>query len=118
MRTETGAVIWDPTWDQIYQRHVAASDVEHRGIAPNNLLSHTVAGWGRSNGFTSLFLGDVSGSPDLMRFKASVSSGRLPQHIGRRVHDRLMFDRLCQRWLQAKGVGTPLPGVTFPYRVA
>jgi len=53
-----------------------------------------------------------------MRFKASVSNGRLPQQIGRRVHDRLMLDRLCQRWLQAKGVGTSLPGVTFPYRVA
>jgi CelD/BcsL family acetyltransferase involved in cellulose biosynthesis len=97
---------------------LAASDAQHRGVAPNNLLLHTVAGWGRSNGFTSLFLGDGSGNPDLMRFKASASNDRLTQHIGRRVHDRQAFDRLSQRWLRAKGNETRLPAVAFPYRVA
>ena len=95
---------------------LAGSDAEERGGAPNNLLLHTVAGWGQARGFTSLFLGDGSGNPRLMRFKASLSHGRLTQYIGRRIQDRNTYDGLCRSWMKAKGV-TELPAVTFPYRI-
>lgn len=95
---------------------LAGSDARNREAAPNNLLLHTVAQWGRAHGCSSLFLGDGSGNPSLMRFKASVSRERLPQYIGRVVHDKPSYEALNSLWMSRKQPAA-LPKITFPYRL-
>jgi len=87
--------------------HLAGSDAHYRKYAPNNLLLHTVAQWGHKNGFRYLHLGGGrTAAPDdaLFRFKASISRLRLPFHIGRRVHNQNVYERLCAEWMQQMDV--------------
>jgi hypothetical protein len=99
--------------------HLAGSDVRYKEAAPNNLLIHTVALWGLQHGFRWLHLGGGrTSSPDdaLFRFKASISRLRLPFYIGKRVHDRDAYERLCAEWMQQKGV-TTRPSYFLLYRL-
>jgi hypothetical protein len=87
--------------------HLAGSDVQYRKYAPNNLLLHTVAQWGRKRGFHWLHLGGgrtADPNDALFHFKASISRLRLPFHIGKRVHNRDVYERLCTEWMRQKSV--------------
>ena len=99
--------------------HLAGSDVRYREAAPNNLLLHTVAQWGRERGFRWLHLGGGrTANPDdgLFRFKASISRLRLPFYIGKRVHNQDAYERLCAEWMRQKGV-TKKPSYFLLYRL-
>lgn len=87
--------------------HLGGSDAGYQEAAPNNLLMHDVAEWGRQRGFRWLHLGGGR-TPDpndsLLRFKSKLSRSRLSFHIGKRVHNREVYDRLCAEWLRQSGV--------------
>jgi hypothetical protein len=82
--------------------HLSGSRETYRDAAPTNLLLHGAATWGRERGLSLFHLGGgrTPGDDDpLFRFKASLSSLRLPFFTGRRVHDSRMYDELCSLWL-------------------
>ncbi len=91
--------------------HLAGSDETARGTGAANLLLHAAALWGQAHGYRWLHLGGGrTSAPDdsLLRFKASVSRGRLPFHVGGRVHDPEAYRRLCDDWMKRH------PGVERP----
>ncbi len=87
--------------------HLSGSHTDYLQSAPNNLLLHGVADWGRKNGFQQLFLGGGRTSApgdSLFRFKAGLSRLRLPFYTGRRVHNRQAYEALCAQWMLQAGV--------------
>jgi len=89
--------------------HLAGSDPEFRGMAPNNLLLHTVAEYGRENGFSHFHLGGGNTSDPknpLLKFKASISKNRLSFYTGKRIHMQSNYDALCNDWLIRNGITT------------
>jgi len=99
--------------------HLAGSDLAYRKFAPNNLLLHTVALWGQEHGFRWLHLGGgrtPSSDDSLFRFKASISRLRLPFYVGRKVHNREVYEGLCAEWMQQKGL-TKRPNYFLLYRL-
>lgn len=99
--------------------HLAGSNVRYRSFAPNNLLLHTVAQWGRVNGFRWLHLGGGA-TPEagdgVFRFKASISELRYPFFIGKRVHNQEVYHSLCTEWLQQRKM-KERPGYFLLYRL-
>jgi hypothetical protein len=90
--------------------HLAASDPTCRNTAPNNLLVHAAALWGREQGLSWLHLGGGRTSDpqdSLYRFKASLSRERFPFFIGKRVHNRDVYEELCSTWRRRRGVSPP-----------
>ncbi|MBI3269704.1 MAG: GNAT family N-acetyltransferase [Planctomycetes bacterium] len=87
--------------------HLAAGDPGQRALAPNNLLLHAIATWGVARGLRWLHLGGGR-TPDpgdsLFKFKAGVSRGRAPFHLGFRIHDDAAYERLCSVWMRRKGL--------------
>jgi hypothetical protein len=99
--------------------HLAGSDTAHRDAAPGNLLLHTVAEWGRNLGYRWLHLGGgITASPDdpLLRFKASLSKLRLPFRVGKRVHNREVYDGLCSQWMRGRSMAAR-PSYFLLYRL-
>jgi lipid II:glycine glycyltransferase (peptidoglycan interpeptide bridge formation enzyme) len=99
--------------------HLGGSDACYLRYGPNNLLFHEVALWGLRNGFRYLHLGGGrTPDPDdsLFRFKASISRLRFPFYIGKRIHDREVYDRLCAMWMQQAKVVTR-PNYFLLYRL-
>lgn len=99
--------------------HLAGSDKRYRQHAPNNLLLHTVAHWGRVRGFRRLHLGGgrtADPNDALFRFKASISRLRLPFYIGRRIHNQPVYEHLCAKWMHQMSV-TERPGYFMLYRL-
>jgi len=87
--------------------HLAGSDDAYKKFAPNNFLLHTVALRGQKRGFRWLHLGGgrTSSSDDsLFCFKAGLSRIRLPFYIGKRVHNRAMYEELCTEWMRQKSL--------------
>ena len=83
--------------------HLAGTDLVWRDAAPNNLLLHTAAEWGRTHGIRCLHLGGgrtPQAKDDLLRFKGSLSKHRLSFYTGRRVHEPTVYQELCQEWMR------------------
>ena len=92
--------------------HLSGSDESYLRLRPNNLLIHTAALWGRSQGFRWLHLGGGrTNKPDdtLLAFKASLSRNRFPFHVGRRVHDSAVYERLCALWMRGQAAAERPP---------
>ena len=84
--------------------HLSASDPSFATLAPTNLLLHSAAIWGLQHGYRCLALGGGrTRNPDdsLLRFKSSVSRITAPFCFGTRVHDPIIYDRLCSDWMQS-----------------
>jgi hypothetical protein len=99
--------------------HLAGSDAEYREAAPNNLLLHTVALWGQRQGLRRFHLGGgLSSDPNdpLLRFKTSLSMGRLDYCTGRRIHDAHAYEALCSAWMRRTGAAER-PGYFLLYRL-
>jgi hypothetical protein len=99
--------------------HLAGSDARYSMYGPNNALIHGVALWGLRNGLRYFHLGGgrtPSPSDSLFRFKASISRLRFPFYIGKRIHDREVYDRLCAVWMQQAKVVTR-PNYFLLYRL-
>ena len=111
MLTEPGAVSWNPTWDQIYQRHLTkpsrgapCPQPTRARLIKEGLSAHLVTG----------DLVDLDGYYLITRFDAVIDVGSVqhnPLGPAKRILDHA-------RSLLKQGVGTRLPEVTFPYRVA
>lgn len=87
--------------------HLGGSAPDSRQARPNNLLFHTIASWGRERNLRWLHLGGgqtPEADDNLFRFKASISRLRLPFYIGKRVHNRAVYEALCSEWMRRKGV--------------
>jgi Acetyltransferase (GNAT) domain len=100
--------------------HLGGSSSAHRHAAPNNLLFHQVASWGRERGLDWLHLGggaEGTSEDSLLRFKSTISPLRVPVHIGKRVHDREAFEKLSSQWLRASGL-SDRPEYFLLYRLA
>jgi Acetyltransferase (GNAT) domain len=99
--------------------HLVGNNPHYEEFAPNNFLLHTVAVWGAKNGFRWLHLGGGrTAAPDdsLLRFKTSISRTRVPYRLGKRIHNRPLYEKLCSMWMQQKGL-SELPSYFFPYRM-
>jgi hypothetical protein len=99
--------------------HLAGSDARYSMYGPNNALIHGVALWGLRNGLRYFHLGGgrtSDPSDSLFRFKASISRLRFPFYIGKRIHDREGYDRLCAMWMQQAKVVTR-PNYFLLYRL-
>lgn len=75
-------------------------------LGANNLLLHTVALWGIERGFRRFHLGGgrtTSPSDALLNFKMSISRTLVPFCTGSRVHDRKVYNALCQSWTAVRG---------------
>jgi hypothetical protein len=99
--------------------HLGGSSSAHRHAAPNNLLFHEVASWGRERGLQWLHLGggaDGAREDSLLRFKSTISPLRVPVHVGKRVHDREAFEALRSQWLRESGL-SDRPGYFLLYRL-
>lgn len=99
--------------------HLAASDEAYGNAAPNNLLLHEAALWGRERGIHWMHLGGgrtPSREDGLFRFKARVSRTRLPYCTGRLVHDPSTYRKLCDHWMARQGTTAP-PSYFLLYRL-
>jgi hypothetical protein len=99
--------------------HLAGSDAGFRHLAPNNLLLHTVAEWGRAQGFRWLHLGGgrtPSSEDSLFKFKSTISKSRLPFYTGKRIHDPQNYESLCSQAMINNG-GSRGRGYFLLYRL-
>ncbi len=83
--------------------HLAGSSEASRGSGANNLLLHHAALWGQEHGYRWLHLGGGRTNAlddSLFRFKASISTGRLPFYVGKRIHNEAAYRQLCDEWRQ------------------
>jgi len=99
--------------------HLGASKHDHRDSRPNNLLFHTVADWGREQGFTSMHLGggnSPKSDDPLLRFKASISKNQCDFYLGSRIFDQKKYFDLCNQWL-AQPVHNVRPNYFLLYRL-
>lgn len=89
--------------------HLSGSRADAQRLAPNNLMLHHVALWAQRQGFRRMHLGGGrSSAPDdaLLVFKKGISRLLSVYHIGRRVHDRAQYERLCALWRREHGAPT------------
>ncbi|MDO5702195.1 MAG: GNAT family N-acetyltransferase [Lachnospiraceae bacterium] len=79
--------------------HLSGSLREYSSLAPTNLLLFKAALWGCAQGCRTLYLGGGvgSGADSLFKFKRAFYRGDDLRRfrIGKRIHDREKYDRLC-----------------------
>jgi lipid II:glycine glycyltransferase (peptidoglycan interpeptide bridge formation enzyme) len=100
---------------EIMHYHLGGSSLEYLTLAPNNLLFHHVAMWAQQRGFKHLHLGGGRSNErddPLLRFKKRFSHVVVPLHLGRRVHNRVQYDTLCNLWLSQHRA--PVTSAYFP----
>jgi lipid II:glycine glycyltransferase (peptidoglycan interpeptide bridge formation enzyme) len=98
--------------------HLSGSDVEHRRLAPNNLLLHHIAINAGQQGYQKLHLGGGRTSDpedSLFIFKAQISKQRGSYYTGQCIHDTALYQELCDFWL-AQNPGRVLPQFFPAYR--
>lgn len=80
--------------------HLGCSDREYLRMAPNNLLFHEVALWGKQRGLKYFHLGGGYRNNDsLFQFKLGFNpSGKLPFYVGKMVHIQGVYDELIRLW--------------------
>jgi len=80
--------------------HLGCSDQKFLSMAPNNLLFHEMARWGKKNGFKKLHLGGGYTDDDqLFQFKHKFNpDGRLSFFIGKCIHDEQIYEELVRLW--------------------
>lgn len=77
--------------------HLSGTSPDGRLLGATNLLLHTAAETAKAEGLCRLYLGGgTTSSPDdaLLRFKSSFALPRHTFHIGYRVHDERIYNRL------------------------
>jgi hypothetical protein len=95
--------------------HLGGSSAAHLGLRPNNLFFYQSMLWARESGAEVLHLGGgYRRDDDLLRFKRGLGTGRATFAVGRAVHLRDAYDRLCAA--RAARVGSVSPGYFPVYR--
>ena len=80
--------------------HLSGSDIEHRNLAPSNLLLYRAALWGYEQGCKTFHLGGGVGSSEdnLYKFKAAFNKNSDYQFsIGKEIFDQEKYDELVAR---------------------
>ncbi len=83
--------------------HLACSDEDYLNLAPCNRLFYEVALWAKKEGFKFFFLGGgKTPQPDdnLFRFKKRFSNKFLDFYIGKKIHNKEIYELLSQKKLQ------------------
>lgn len=83
--------------------HLSAADTRYRSLAGTNLILHSTAEWGLSQGFQRFHLGGGRGNntdDSLLKFKLRISPEQLPIYLGMKVHLESKYDELCDTWLE------------------
>ena len=87
--------------ERLLHYHLSASTRDIYVPGATNLMIYEAAKLGRKAGLISMHLGGgLTGRPDdsLASFKKSMSSDKLGFHIGKRVHNRGIYDDLREIW--------------------
>lgn len=85
--------------------HLGCSDTEFLNYNPNNLMIWKAAEYGIQKGCKKYHLGGgLSGAPcdQLFQFKRGFSKERAEFYIGKRVHNREIYDKLISEWEKEK----------------
>lgn len=81
--------------------HLAGSDIRYLKYAPNNLLLFEAIKYGIENKKKKLFLGGGTTSrPDdsLLKYKKSFSPLVAGFFIGKKIHNKILYDELISQW--------------------
>jgi Acetyltransferase (GNAT) domain len=81
--------------------YLSCSEPECRPLGTNDLLQVAALQWALHAGKERYLLGGgLHGEDSLFRYKARFSDGRAQFHLGRRVHLREVYERLCEEGMQ------------------
>ncbi len=81
--------------------HLSARDPVYSRLAGVNVLLDYAVQTARENGATKMHLGGGMGPDDsLMRFKAGFSPLRGEFHVGKKVHDKVVYEAVCRAWAE------------------
>ena len=80
--------------------HIGCSDRNYLHMAPNNLLFHEVAQWGKECGYKHFHLGGgYQNNDSLFRFKRGFNpTGKRRFYIGTIVHNQAVYNDLIRQW--------------------
>lgn len=88
-------------YGEYFHYHLAGSKKECLKLAPNNLLLWEAIKFGKKNGYKKMhFGGGLTNSEEdnLYRFKKKYSSTVAKFYIGKRVHNKEVYDKLIRAW--------------------
>ena len=80
--------------------HLLGSDQNYYNLAPCNLLFHEVAIWSKKQGFSLFCIGGgktPSSNDTLFQFKKKFSKKYYDFCIGKKIHDKNVYELLCQK---------------------
>src|SRR5699024_11882841 len=84
----------------IIHDHLNGTRSRYLNLAPAYLLKYTAVSWAKENGFSvNHYGGGVSNSEEdsVLKFKKRFSNAtEFKFHIGRKIWNREVYDRLCQ----------------------
>lgn len=84
-----------------FHYHLAGSDKNNLKLAPNNILLWEAIKYAKGHGFKRMHLGGGltdSTEDSLFRFKQRFSSNTADFYIGKRIHNKEIYDKLIHRW--------------------
>lgn len=90
-------------WNRALIYHLGASDARYWDLRPNDLLFATLLEYAEQHGYTLVsFGGGTTNNPEdtLYRYKSKFGTNHVPVFIGKRVHNRTVYDQLCSQWEQ------------------
>jgi lipid II:glycine glycyltransferase (peptidoglycan interpeptide bridge formation enzyme) len=91
---------------EYFHYHLAGSLKEYQKFSPNNLMLYEAIKLGKKLGNKLMFLGgglQNSTEDSLFKFKASFSKNMCDFYIGKRVHNKIIYDYLISQWEKKNG---------------
>ena len=82
--------------------YLSCADAKYLNLAPYNLIFYEVALWAKRKGFKFFILGGGTTSEtddSLLRFKKRFSKSYFDFHIGKKIHNKEIYDFLCKKKL-------------------
>jgi lipid II:glycine glycyltransferase (peptidoglycan interpeptide bridge formation enzyme) len=93
-------------YEDYFHYHLAGSLKEYLKYSPNNLLLWTAIQYAKNNGFKVMHLGGgLSDTLDdnLFKFKKSFGKGTYEFYIGKRIHNKEIYNYLINEWENRNG---------------
>lgn len=93
-------------YKDFFHYHLAGSLKEYLKYSPNNLLLWTAIKYARNNGFKIMHLGGgLTNNPEdnLFKFKKSFSKSTYEFYIGKRIHNKKIYNFLIDEWEEKNG---------------
>lgn len=89
-----------------FHYHLAGSLSEYLSLSPNNLMLYEAIKLGKELGNIKMFLGgglQNSTEDSLFKFKASFSKDVCDFYVGKRIHNRSIYNYLIEEWEKRNG---------------